>query len=1200
MGRQRAIKLLAPLLLIVVMAGQVMAQNFLPPPEPDPIDQNLFYGVIPGVGETGPVLVFVHGISGTAFHWWEGNDMYENAFDAGYRTAFISLNADNTPNTESISTNAAVLHDLLPKIALHFNTEQLYLIGHSKGGVDIQAAMLDPSIAALVRAVFTISSPNWGTELADWAFSHPVLAATLNLLTPAVFSLRTTNMAFFRSLADPILKPYGIPFYTFSGNKYLDNPLTLFTGAILQSLVPGPGLHRDSFIDGFVTVGRSRLPADYSADLGVVLANHFETDSGNVSFPKIHARIQGLENTLNEFQKIAANGFSDFGGDAHNTWTWSTKWFKGKLYVGTGREISCMSFLTSDVRAGSVVYPFAFLSGQCPDGETLTASLGAEIWRFTPETGEWQRVFKSPETIPIEFDPQGNPTAFTARDMGFRGMAVFTENETEVLYVGGVTSGSVFEPSPFEPDGFPPPRLLRTVDGVNWTAVPQDPGTFLGEIGNKFLDPETKVRSFRSLTAYKGKLFATLGDFVGSGVVVASDNPSAGNDAWFQVSPPRDELPVWTLHVFNDFLYVTTGLPRVQEPETEGYGVYKTDAEGDPPYEFLPIVTNGGNQPIQIFRAPNGLSFAEFQGQLYVGTNRPTELIRINPDDSWDLVVGERRFTPQGFKAPISGFGIGFGNWFSGHFWRMASHGDKLYLGTWDWSVSLQNFLFADVLDKLFSSQYGFDLFRTDDGIHWTAITQTGLGNPNNSGVRSLESTPAGLFIGTERGTNGLEVFQSTGPASAATLAAPTRLESVSEQISGRTVILSWDPSPGAVQYRVYRSMVVPLDELLSGTSITVPGTDGTTMTVTIEEIQDGKLDFLCADNIGDTTLCASVDEIKNLNVSAAEGPVNPAAFPLPFKLIEITSNTAFSEPAPTVLQSIYFVRAEDAGGNLSDPSNIVGGPSKAAPPDITPPSITGSVSPQPNSNGWNNTDVTVTWSMVDPQSGIASSTGCGPVTLTSETAGVTLTCSATNGAEASTSESVIIKIDKTPPETLQQFDPAANDLVVVGRDTLSGVPPGPVASSSIVPVRWGKTKDDDNKDHGKKNKREAEQRTYQVLDLAGNALVLVVKVKRKGHNIKAQIVSLQYGSSPAVSSPWNEMKFKWSTVRTGALKKLNQKMRVGKGKGKQELNAKFQGKKDQTTLKGKRLKPRRKLVRPGLFLPRLATAAGELLIEFD
>jgi hypothetical protein len=42
-------------------------------------------------------------------------------------------------------------------------------------------------------------------------------------------------------------------------------------------------------------------------------------------------------------------------------------------------------------------------------------------------------------------------------------------------------------------------------------------------------------------------------------------------------------------------------------------------------------------------------------------------------------------------------------------------------------------------------------------------------------------------------------------------------------------------------------------------------------------------------------------------------------------------STAAFSETSPSTLQVLYFVRAEDDNGNLSAPSNLVGGPSLAA-----------------------------------------------------------------------------------------------------------------------------------------------------------------------------------------------------------------------------------------------------------------------------
>jgi hypothetical protein len=114
---------------------------------------------------------------------------------------------------------------------------------------------------------------------------------------------------------------------------------------------------------------------------------------------------------------------------------------------------------------------------------------------------------------------------------------------------------------------------------------------------------------------------------------------------------------------------------------------------------------------------------------------------------------------------------------------------------------------------------------------------------------------------------------------------------------------------------------------------------------------------------------------------------------------------------------------------------------------DKTPPVITASASPQPISNGWNNTDVTVTFSASDNLSGIKSVTN--PVTVSTEGASQNITGEATDLAGNKATASATVSIDKTPPTITASTSPRPNlygwnntDVTVTfsASDSLSGV----------------------------------------------------------------------------------------------------------------------------------------------------------------
>ncbi|MEK9149632.1 MAG: hypothetical protein AAB267_06270 [Candidatus Desantisbacteria bacterium] len=89
---------------------------------------------------------------------------------------------------------------------------------------------------------------------------------------------------------------------------------------------------------------------------------------------------------------------------------------------------------------------------------------------------------------------------------------------------------------------------------------------------------------------------------------------------------------------------------------------------------------------------------------------------------------------------------------------------------------------------------------------------------------------------------------------------------------------------------------------------------------------------------------------------------------------------------------------------------------------DRTPPTITANASPQPNSNGWNNTDVTVTFAGNDILSGIQTITQ--PFTITTEGANQTITGETVDYADNKAITSLILNIDKTKPTVTISTNP--------------------------------------------------------------------------------------------------------------------------------------------------------------------------------
>jgi hypothetical protein len=114
--------------------------------------------------------------------------------------------------------------------------------------------------------------------------------------------------------------------------------------------------------------------------------------------------------------------------------------------------------------------------------------------------------------------------------------------------------------------------------------------------------------------------------------------------------------------------------------------------------------------------------------------------------------------------------------------------------------------------------------------------------------------------------------------------------------------------------------------------------------------------------------------------------------------------------------------------------------------PDATPPVITPTVTGTLGDNGWYTGDISVSWTVTEYESNISGQTGCGAQTVTSDTSGVTLTCSATS-AGGTDSQSVTVKRDASAPV----LNPAVSPNPVFLNDAATAAPNASDATSGIA-----------------------------------------------------------------------------------------------------------------------------------------------------
>jgi hypothetical protein len=300
----------------------------------------------------------------------------------------------------------------------------------------------------------------------------------------------------------------------------------------------------------------------------------------------------------------------------------------------------------------------------------------------------------------------------------------------------------------------------------------------------------------------------------------------------FTAEGPGTNVAVISLASWRGYLYAGT------QNDDGGFQLWRSNARSpeDPgPGEWARIIDSGAGD----LANTRALTLKVFKDALWVGTSmfplsgdapfllppKGFELIRVEPDDSWTLVIGDYLAQkPPGdvpiLRTPESGWPGGFGNFLNIYCWSLGEINGVLYLGTFDMSSFLYALLdepsLFEVIDRLvppgtlestladlqvmeteaLPKQYrrllsqvngaapgtldwgdvwreflerfaGADLWKSQDGLHWYPVTLNGMGNQENYGFRTMTRFNS-LYLGSANPFSGLDMFRAVNGKSRA------------------------------------------------------------------------------------------------------------------------------------------------------------------------------------------------------------------------------------------------------------------------------------------------------------------------------------------------------------------------------------------------------------------------------------------------
>ncbi len=517
-----------------------------------------------------------------------------------------------------------------------------------------------------------------------------------------------------------------------------------------------------------------------------------------------------------------------------------------------------------------------------------------------------------------------------------------------------------------------------------------------------------------------------------------------------------------------------TGLPCPMGValDTAAGRIYWTDCSAN---KIQSADLNGSNvsDVLTGLSAPRGIALDLVAGKIYWTETGGQRIRRANLDGTsiQNLVTGE--IFPQGIALDVAGGKMYWGN--DGKVKRANLDGTSI--------TTLVNI----VVGGLTGNPLGIALDIGGGKMYWTETTGKRIQRANLDGTAVQDlittglDTPWGiaLLLPPNRPPVANAGSNQTVSATNGCQATVTLDGTASSDPDGDPLTYTWKGSFGTA---TGSKPTVPLSVGTNNITLTVNdgrgGTASASVAVTVRDTTPpvtvatwpapNTYGWNNADVIVSLSATDNCSGVKEIDYSLSGAQTGGAALP------GGSASVTISAEGTTMLT--YF--AKDNAGNQEAQRSLT------VKIDKTPPTITASRLPLANSNGWNNADVTVSFSCSDSLSGISNCAAS--QTVSGEGAGQSRTGTATDIAGNTASATIdSINIDKTPPVvTFGAATPSANpygwnntnvSLPFTTSDNLSGVASANPAVSPLVLSTEGA----------------AVSGTVTVTDVAGNTAIV-------------------------------------------------------------------------------------------------------------